>query len=339
VVLALIAFLATGGFGIFAPPPPSASATATTGGVTQSSPATEVPVSLTPAGPPTETPIPASATPDLISTQLASLNLTQQAMLATATPTPTPDATQTAAACVYSYALTAQDPANDKTLAVSSKTTKSLTVQNTSNCAFGAGTLISETTALAGLTSITLDIGDLAVSQTKTVTFEWVGPKQPATQARVFQAQLPTGVAMGEPFTLTFKFVVFNTPTPTRPPATATSAASATPTRGVGLTDIYPEAYVGCVYQGQSSMDYNCTTKLGYVGGTGRMTLYVNDVQIGAFNPGEGIYYNIISRRCLPASYSLRLVDDGSVSQITRGFYFDPSANGGLFPGGACALP
>ena len=36
---------------------------------------------------------------------------------------------------------------------------------------------------------------------------------------------------------------------------------------------------------------------------------------------------------------NLRLVDDGTLSQISKDFYFDPASNGGLFPGGACTLP
>jgi len=85
-------------------------------------------------------------------------------------------------------------------------------------------------------------------------------------------------------------------------------------------------------------MDYNCTVKLGWVGGSGRMTLYVDGLQIGAFNPGESIFYNIISRRCLPKPYSLRLVDDGSLTQISKDFYFDPASNASLFPGGSCTV-
>jgi hypothetical protein len=70
------------------------------------------------------------------------------------------------------------------------------------------------------------------------------------------------------------------------------------------------------------------------------MTLSLDGQQVGAFNSaaGESMYYNIVSRRCLPKPYSIHLVDDATVTQISKDFYFDPASNGGLFPGGACTV-
>ncbi len=107
------------------------------------------------------------------------------------------------------------------------------------------------------------------------------------------------------------------------------------------VTLIFPSAYIGCVYQGDGNMDYNCTVKVGWSGtGLGRMTLYLDGIQVGeGFQATESKFYNIVSRRCLPRAYSIRLVDDATLTQITRDFFFDPSANGSLFPGGGCTVP
>jgi len=123
--------------------------------------------------------------------------------------------------------------------------------------------------------------------------------------------------------------------TATPPPPAATD----TPPAGAKLTDLYPASYISCSYVGDNHIDYLCSAILGRAGGVGPFTLYVSDQRIGVFQPGQAIHYDIRWRRCGIANYSVRLVDDGSVSEFSKGLTFDPAANAALFPGGGCTLP
>ena len=99
------------------------------------------------------------------------------------------------------------------------------------------------------------------------------------------------------------------------------------------LTDLFPQNYIGCFYQG---LDYRCSAVLSHVGGLGPYTLYVDDVRIGQFSAAETLIYDFVGRRCLNAVYNIRLVDDGTVSQLSESFFFDPTSDPALFPGGGC---
>jgi serine/threonine-protein kinase len=332
------AFAFTGGFGLLP---------ASTSTVAPTRTAALAAVSQTPAAPthaPSATADNSTATPDRVSTQLASIQQTQaalQAAVASPTPSATPDLTATTAACVFDYALVDQVPPDGRTLAVGAGVTKLVTLRNTGTCSFPEGTLLAEVNLPAGAEPFSVLVPAVGLEAAVEVSFDWPGRRQPGQVVRVFELHRPGGLAIGQPLSFTFTYVPsatqrpapsFTPALPTQPPATPTRAAA-------GLSDIYPEAYIGCAYQGDGGMDFNCTVKLGWAGGSGRMTLYVDGQQIGAFNPGEPMFFNVISRRCLAKAYNLRLVDDGTLTQISKDFYFDPASNGGLFPGGACTLP
>jgi hypothetical protein len=125
---------------------------------------------------------------------------------------------------------------------------------------------------------------------------------------------------------------------------TATPTASpipATATRAGGLTDIYPQAVVGCDYLGDG-ISYSCRVQLGWAGqGTGRMTLYYQGQQVGAFNShlGEVMYYTVEGRRCNLQVYEIELVDDATVTRLKRGFALNPVEIPDKFPGGGCTVP
>lgn len=305
------------------------------------SPPTSVVVENTQPGP-TATTARGTPTPDVVQTQLAAIQATQAAFqfTATASPTPTltetPDATQTALACTYDYAITAQDPADAKSLAVGSRPiSKTVTLENTGTCTWPAGSVLVETNLPAAATPTVVDVVETAPNATVSLAFNWLSARSASTVSRTWELRLPDGRVIGAPLTFSFRYAVFATPTVTRPPATATSQASATPAVS-GLTEVYPADYIGCVYQGVNLMDYNCTVRLGYAGGLGPFTLYYNGERIGLFQIGESMYYNIIGRRCFTASYNIRLVDDGTVSQISRDLFFDPANVASVFPGGQC---
>ena len=339
------AFALTSGFGLFAARPaptntalsPTTTSTATP---TPSSPATLAPSPTVPSG---------SATPDRVSTTIASLQQTQaaqqqteaaiQASVASATPTNTPNLTATAAACTYDYQLAGQQPEDGKTLTVGTKISKTLTISNTGLCAYKPGTVLSETSALAGTLPISVSVPAIAPLATDDVLFTWVGRKTAGSMVRSFVVVGPGRVVIGQPVTLTLKYVFaatavpLATDTPPPPPATDTPPAAA------GLTDVSPGAIIGCVYQGQNNMDYNCTIRLSYTGGSGRMTLSLDGQQVTAFQAGQAAFYNVVSRRCTLRPYSLSLVDDGTNTQVGKSYSFDPASNAGSFPGGHCILP
>jgi hypothetical protein len=334
------AFAFTGGFGLLNRPTETVAPTRTVAVSVVSD--TPPPVATTQAPAPTLDN--STATPDRVETQLASIQQTQaaiQAAVASPTPTNTPDLTATAAACAFDYALVDQQPPDGRTLTVGAGATKRLTLRNTGTCSFPEGTLLVETNLPANAPAFTVPVPAIAPEATGEVSFDWPGRPQPGDIVRIFELRRPGDLVIGQPLTFTLTYVAAATqrpaasPVPTQPPAPTATATPAT----AGLTDVYPATYVGCTYQGDGGMDFNCTVKLGWVGGSGRMTLYVDGLQIGAFNPGESMFYNIISRRCLPKPYNLRLVDDGTLTQISKDYYFDPAGFGNLFPGGACTLP
>ena len=246
---------------------------------------------------------------------------------------------RTAAACTYDYKLSGQQPEDGKSVVVNIKITKVLTITNTGACPFQPGTVLSETTINSAFTPISFTVPTAAPQATAVVSFDWPGRKTPGTLSRAFVMLDPKLAPIGRPMTFTLKYILGATPVPpptaTNPPAPATN----TPPASAGLTDVGPAAVVACKYQGQNDMDYNCTIRLTYAGGSGRMTLSLDGQQVTAFQAGEGVFFNVVSRRCTPRPYNLTLVDDGTNSQVSKNYFFDPAANAGSFPGGGCILP
>ncbi len=334
------AFAFTGGFGLLPKPAASATTAHIDNTATPQPTNTTSPTTATSA-PPSATVPAGSATPDRVGTQLASLQQTQaaiQAAVASATPSNTPDLTATAAACTFDYHLAGQQPDDGKTLVVNTKIIKTLTIANTGVCPFKPGTVLSETSVVAGIPAISVTVPEIAPKATADVTFDWLGRKTPGTVSRAFVMLAPNHQLIGQPLTVTLKYILGATPVPVAtntappPPATDTPAAA-------GLTDVGPGAVVACKYQGQNNIDYNCTIRVAYAGGTGRMTLALDGQQVTAFQAGEAAFINIISRRCTSKPYNLTLVDDGTNTQVSKNYFFDPANNAGKFPGGACTLP
>jgi hypothetical protein len=329
------AFAFTGGFGLL----PRASQTPTTGA--SPSPSTAAATDEPQA---TGTNVAGTSTPDLVSTQFASIQLTQEALvaeLATATPTETPDLTATALACTYAFALTEQDPPDGSLRTTGANTAKTIRLANAGDCPFPEGTVFTETVPSPNLPAIALPVPAVKPGEFIELQFDWPGLRQAGTATRVFELHLPGGTLVGEPVTFTFRYAlpptqrpaVTNTPVP--PPATNPPPAG-------GLSDIYPGPVISCKYQGDNNMDYSCTVRLGWGGaGTGRMTLYLDGQQVGAFNSaaGEQMYYNVVSRRCFGRSYNIQLIDDATATSKQGDFYFDPASSAALFPGAGCTLP
>jgi hypothetical protein len=324
------AFAMTGGFGLFRQPSEA----------TEPPTSTEAPPSDTAA--PSETVAAGTSTPDAVATQLGSIQQTQAAIsaeLATPTPSETPDLTATAAACTYGFEVSGQDPPDGRTLNTGVRTRKTITITNTGVCAFPAGTVFTETVPATGLPPIQLDIPEVAPGEDTTQAFDWPGPTRAGQMARVFELRLPGDITVGEPVTFTFSYVVAATPRPAASPTPAAPTATTAPA-GQPLSDIFPQDYTSCSYQGDGQMDYRCTARFSRVGGVGPFTLYVDGVRIGVFSAGQPLLVDVVGRRCLPTTYTVRLVDDGTVTEVSNGFFFDPPSYPNIFPGGgACTQP
>jgi len=331
------AFAFTGGFGLLAKP----AATATQ--FIPTTTATTAPTSTATSAPAATPTVPAgSPTPDRVSTQLASIQETQsaiQASVASATPTNTPNQTATAAACTFDYAVSTQQPDDGKTLVVGTNVSKTVTISNTGVCAYLPGTVISETTTIAGSQSITASVPAIAPQATGDVTFNWPGRKSAGTTTRAFVMLGPNNAAIGQPLTLTLKYIPGATAVPPPTDTPAAPAATDTPPAPAGLTDIYLRSVTDCRYVGDSNMDYQCTGVLGYVGGVGPFTVSVDGANSQHFDIGQTITFAIRSRRCTLWVHTVSLFDDGTTTGKSKPQTFNPAANGSLFPGGACTLP
>ncbi|MEP7358988.1 MAG: serine/threonine-protein kinase, partial [Anaerolineales bacterium] len=199
-----LAFAFTNGFGLLNRPaatatPAPATSTAT---LAPSSTVTSLPTATVPAG---------SATPDRVGTQLASLQETQaaiQAAVASATASNTPDLTQTQAACTYGFSLASQQPDDKKSIPVNSTISKTLTLLNTGTCPFEPGTVLTETNAVAAVPPITATVPAIQPQATGAVAFNWPGRKSAGEVVRVFEIHGPDNAVIGDPITLTLRYIV-----------------------------------------------------------------------------------------------------------------------------------
>ncbi len=334
------AFAFTNGFGLLNRPAatdtPAPTGTATIAASTTASP------------PPTATVPEGSATADRVGTQLASLQDTQaaiQAGLASATPTNTPDLTQTQAACTYGYAVSAQEPEDNKALPLNSNISKTLTLLNTGTCPFEPGTVLTQTNAVAPAAPITAIVPAIEPNATGIVALNWPGRRTAGEIVRVFVMLSPDAIVIGDPITLTQRYIVVTpvppaaTRTPVPPPATETPAVPPTATPGGGLTALFLSGVTGCRYVGDTQMDYACIGIVGQSGGIGPFTVSVDGANSRHVGVGETITINIVGRRCTAWAHTINLFDDGTQTGISNAQFFDPASNGGLFPDGGCTLP
>ena len=327
------AFAFTGGFGLLTTP--------TAGPTAVQASATLEPTSSTLPRPGATAAL-GSATPDRVGTQLASLQDTQaaiQAAVASATASNTPDLTQTQAACTYGYEVSTQQPPDNQSVKVNVAVSKTLTLMNTGTCPFPAGTVLTETKPLPNVAPISVTVAAIQPNNTGTVTFNWPGRKTAGDVVRVFQMVRPDSILVGEPFTLTLHYVLSATP---RPGATATQPPpppTDTPAAPAGLTDINIRSVTDCHYVGDTSLDYQCTGILNYVGGIGPFTVSVDGVNGHHVDVGQTVTFTIRERRCTLWAHTINLFDDGTQTGISKQQSFDPVANGALFPGGSCTPP
>ena len=325
------AFAYTGGFGLI--PKPTASVTATQ--FVATSVPTVPPTSTTVVASPTLPPA-GSPTPNLLETQLASIQDTQaaiQASVASATPTNTPDLTATANACTYDYQLAGQQPEDGKTLVVNTKITKTLTIANTGLCAFKPGTLLSETTVSTGIPAISVTVPAAAPKATADVPLTLLGRKSPGTVSHSFVMLDPQQTQIGQAITFTLKYILGATPIPpataTQPPPPATNTPAA-----VATVQSFAPSYSSCQY---SAGDYNCIVNVSINGGQAPYTIFLDGNQRFGDLPNPA-NFPIIGRRCLTRPFTIQVLDNFG-SNLTKSFDFDPAQNPSIFPGGGCTLP
>jgi predicted Ser/Thr protein kinase len=329
------AFAFTGGFGLLNHPAATNTEFVATSTGLPSATSTTIPS-------PSATLPTGSATPDRVGTQLSSLQETQaaiQAAVASPTASNTPDLTATAAACSYDYQLAGQQPEDGHAVLVNAKTTKTLTLKNTGTCPFQPGTVLSETTRLSTPpAAISVTVPAIAPGATGDVAFDWPGRKSVGQAVRVFKLLGPDLLVIGQPVTLTLKYILASTPIPLATATNPPPAATDTPPAPAGLTDIYIQSVTGCHYVGDTSMDYQCTGILGQVGGVGPFTVSVDGTNSQHVDVGQTITFVIRARRCTQWIHTINLFDDGTKTEKDKPQSFDPGGNGSLFPGGACTV-
>ncbi len=332
------AFAFTGGFGLLRRTTATATAAQLTRPPAATKPGATAPPNATqgPASPAA----PGSSTPDIVATQLRAVGLTQTALAlgpGTATPSDTPTPTGTPIPCVYAYEVTAQEPADGRTLTVGTRITKRVTLKNTGTCGYPAGTLLVETQLAASATPVSVEVPTLQPDTTAEVSFAWQGPRQAGTQTRTFELRLPDGTVVGAALSFSFRYVPAATAAPTAPPNTPVPTAPAAPTTPPRVLEDFFPSYTLCNYEG--AIDYRCSVSLQIQGGVGPFVVTVEGTVIGSFYTGQPANFVLVWRRCNIVPYTVNVRDDGSGTQLTKSFAFDPASSGGLFPGGACATP
>ena len=302
---------------------------------------------------------------DLVATQVAAINATLTAQAptpttpATETPTATPSATPTITptptptidptvafldSCTTSYALQkvfVGTNQNNLFAAVNLRNTLTLVLSNTGTCPLEQGLVLAyvEGTEFSFSSSdpITLPT-TVAATELVTLTAQFTPPSQVRTYETVWQLQTAAGEPVGEPFTFAITTFVPVTPTPTRPPATATPAVSPTPTAGAVNVD-FNVFFTNCEYPGGGS-EWRCQMNITPFGGAGsQYTIFVFDSEPPARYLGGNQTHFITARRCAPWIHEVKVQDEASGAQKSRNIYFDPTTQA-LFPGGTtCTLP
>jgi predicted Ser/Thr protein kinase len=335
-LLALIvgggAFAATGGFGLFNQP-----------AATEVVPSNTAPPASTDTPPPsaTATEPAGTPTPDMVATQFQSIQETQAALsaaLATDTPTATPDLTATFAACTWDFAIASQNPQDGQTLTVNARVTKTLTLRNTGVCAFLPGTVLVETNAPANATPEMAAVPEIAPGQTGDVSFNWPGRPSAGALERAFELRQPDESVIGQPFTLTLRYVPAATPVPT---ATNTPFIP-TPVPGPTVSPIqgiFWMSVTSCDYVGGGQIDFECRVILGRNGGgPGPYTITVQDKQF-FIDEGHLMRVTILGRRCNQWVHQIQLFDMTAQVSYAQNLSFLPSDYPAAFPGGMCTLP
>jgi hypothetical protein len=205
--------------------------------------------------------------------------------------------------------------------------------------------VFTQTNAVAPAQPITATVPAIDPNATGTVALHWPGRKTPGDIVRAFVMLGPDAELIGEPITLTQRYIIVTPPppvatrTPTPAPATATPEVPPTPTPGGGLTSVYLSGVTGCSYVGDTQMDYACIGIVGQSGGIGPFTVSVDGANGRHVDAGQTITINIVGRRCTAWAHTITLFDDGTQTGLSNAQFFDPTAHGNLFPGGACTVP
>ncbi len=303
---------------------------------------------------PTETPMgmdnmPA-ATPNILATQVAELSAdaTRRAQptdtppptkTPTASPTasPTPDATaQFLLTCRSDVELLSVKAENYRSNAVitNQKFNAEWALRNNGECPWPAGSqwvyVEGETFAYDGEPPVLIETV-VNTSEEIILTAPFTAPAVAGTYKSVWQLQNPDGEIIGAP--LKFEFRVF-------PPATATPAATNTPTAVPTSETVEGQAdwiftVDSCEYIGS---DWRCqVTIIPYIDGsdaTGQFTVFVFDQPAGQATTFRGtgpFIYFAQARRCAAFNQTVRVVDDVTATEVTEPLYIHPND---YFPGG-----
>jgi hypothetical protein len=173
-----------------------------------------------------------------------------------------------------------------------------------------------------------------APQATAQAIFAWPGLTAAGTSTRSFVFLGHEGVQIGQPLTFTLRYAAAATQRPPTPTATTAAAATVTPTRA--QFSIYLASVTDCRYVGEGGMDYECLCVVGLTGGGPGPYTVSHDEYSRQFTVGQALTFPIRGRRCFEWIKAVTVVDDSIPDSDTQNFYFNPTSNGGIFPGGAC---
>lgn len=294
--------------------------------------------------PPTNTPPPSPTSLDPVfaaQTALALQNATLTAMAPTLTPTPSstpaPSVTPTPA-CDYAYDVVSfftygnsynYNSSRNQTVApVNSRFALTIQLQNSSGCAWDAGTSLSflEGESLGASQPMVLD---QPVQPEEVASFDTTmsSGSQSGLQVSTWSLELPDGTRIEPPFELRISIYIPATATPTAAPE-----PTAEPTSEVSGPIDFNWFLSDCQYAGDQ---WRCLMTLTPFGGIGQpYTFWVRDSEPPARYYGGNQYHWIQSRRCSAWIHEITLQDDGGNS-TNKNIYISPD---NYFAGG-CTLP
>ena len=347
ITLIIIAAIAASVFGLLGnednpePTPVAAALSAATATTTATATATMQP---------TSTPTPKD-TPDVNATIEMAIVLTEEANR-TATPTPsqtptitsTPSPTIDATAafltnCTVDVELVAAYTYNNTrftTAPVSSTFPTSWTLRNSGTCPWPA----SLQWAYVEGEDFAYDNGPIPLETAVpadgeiTLTATFTSPNTAASFNSTWQLIDATGSPFGPTIEFTLSTYIPATATPTSPPVSPTPMVTSTPEALAELN--YGFEIFSCEYL---NTEWRCSVRLWPYGGAGGpYTLLVLDQPGGQATEFRGpwpVIYFAGARRCAAFNQEVRVIDDGSATDMSRHLYIDPN---NYFAGG-CTLP
>lgn len=250
------------------------------------------------------------------------------ALQATHTPTATQDLTATALACTPGVTVAKQEPKDGSNIFVNRENKITFTLQNSGDCAWDSGSTFNYVSgdSIHLPADANVAVPATGPGESATVTFS-LKPTTAKAYDATWQLILGDGRTVGDPIEIKYRAIVPVTlaptlkPSPTAPPATATSAVP----QGGPITGASP-TFFSCAYIANTT-DYQCLTQITVGGGVAPFTITVDgdasttQTGITSQNP---YFIQLRGRRCISRLFTFEIVD--AAGQVFHGSgNFDPT--------------